>query len=156
MRSTGLRLLALVTMLSLASLACGPLGPIPGGRLRGDSKPIPNSWSSIADVETFQLETRPADPHSVNIWSGVVDGQLYIATSLILGTDVPEERDWVQHVLEDPRVRLRAEGRIFELRALRVTDPAEVERAKGALMQKYEVEADEHAAAAWIFRLEAR
>jgi hypothetical protein len=146
----------LIALLLAGGLACGPIGPIRGGKLRGTPEPIPSDWSEIASVHTVQLETRPDDPHSVNIWIGVVDDTPYIATSLIRGTDVPAERDWVKNVLADPRVRLRVEGRIYELRAVRVEEPAQVERVREAMIEKYDVEADAHSSAAWVFRLESR
>jgi len=148
----GLALLALLIFVS----GCGPLGPIPGGRLRGEVEPPPPGWDEIASVRTVQLETRPDDPHSVNVWSGVVGGRLYVATSLIRGTDVPAERDWVQHVLADPRVRLRTGGRIYELKATRVNDPARADAVREAMIAKYDVDPDAHSAAAWVFELTPR
>jgi hypothetical protein len=59
-------------------------------------------------------------------------------------------------VVADPRVRLRADGRIYELRAVRVEDPTQIERVRTAMMAKYEVDPDAHAEAAWVFRLEPR
>jgi hypothetical protein len=49
---------------------------------------------------------------------------------------------------------VRIEGTVYPLRAVRVDDPAEREAARKMLLAKYEVEADEHATAAWIFRLD--
>ena len=145
----------------LASLllvgACGPIGPIPGGALRG---PVHEGeapdWAFVADVENVQLESRPDDPYSVNVWCGEVDGRLYVPTSLILGPDDPNERSWVRNVIESPDVRLRIDGTVYELRAVRVDDQAERERVRSALLAKYEVEADAHAEQAWIFRMEPR
>lgn len=138
-------------------LGCGPLGPIPGGRLRGTVvEPPPSEWSQVASVRTAQLETRPEDPHSINIWTGVVDGQLYVTSSLIRGPDDPTERDWVRHVLADPRVRVRVDGRVYELNAVRVEDSALVERVRAAMIEKYDVEPDAHSSAAWVFRLVPR
>jgi len=138
-------------------LGCGPLGPIPGGRLRGTVvEPPPTDWSGVEAVRTAQLETRPDDPHSINIWTGVVDGGLYVTSSLIRGPDDPAERDWVRHVQADPRVRLRIDDRLYELRAIRVDDAATVERVRAAMIAKYEVEPDAHSSAAWVFRLAPR
>ena len=148
------RLIALFAV--AASLAaCGPLGPFPGGKLRGSvhSGAAPD-WSSARDAKQVQLETRPGDPYSVNVWCGVMDGKLYVPSSLILGTDDPAERGWVRNVLADPRVRLRIEGTLYPLRAVRVEDPAELEAVRKLLLAKYDVDPDEHAAAAWIFRLD--
>jgi hypothetical protein len=146
----------IVLLAAVASLAaCGPLGPFPGGRLRGEvHQGAPPDWSIARDAKQIQLETRPEDPYSVNVWCGVMDGKLYVPTSLILGTDDPAERGWVKNVQEDPGVRVRIEGTVYPLRAVRVDDPAEREAARKMLLAKYEVEADEHATAAWIFRLD--
>lgn len=140
----------------LLALACGPIGPFAGGRLTGDVQPHPDNWASIDEIETFQMETRPDDPQSINIWSKSLDGQLYIATSLILGTDVASDRAWVKHVADNPNVRLRAGKQIFELKATKVEDAAVAARARAALIAKYDVAEDEHSDAAWIYRLVAR
>ncbi len=146
----------IVLLAAVASLvACGPLGPFPGGKLSGEvHESAPPDWSFAKDEKQIQLETRPGDPYSVNVWCGVMDGKLYVPTSLILGTDDPAERGWVKNALDDPRVRVRIEGTVYPLRAVRVEDPAEREAVRKMLLAKYEVEADEHATAAWIFRLD--
>ena len=146
----------LIALLAAAAsvAACGPLGPFPGGKLRGAvHQGAPPDWSFAQDEKQIQLETRPGDPYSVNVWCGVMDGKLYVPTSLILGTDDPAERGWVRNVLDDPRVRVRIEGTVYPLRAVRVDDPAEREAARKMLLAKYDTDADEHASAAWIFRL---
>jgi len=145
----------LVFPLSLLALACGPIGPISGGALRGtvhDSAPV--SLESIANEKTIQLETRPSDPHSINIWCGVHEGRLYIPTSLIHGSGDPMEREWVRNVLADPDVRVRIDGNIYPFRAVRVTDERELEAVRSQLLVKYDVDPDEHVARGWIFRLE--
>ncbi len=144
-------------ILAFLILGCGPLGPLAGGRLSGEVRTeFPTNWSEVGAIEQIQLETNPEDPHSINAWCGAHAGALYVPTSLILGADEPTEREWVQNVLADPRVRLRADGAVYELKATRVEDPAEFEAARAVLLEKYEVELDEHAKAAWLFRLEAR
>lgn len=147
-------LLALLPLLVVAS-GCGPLGPIPGGALRGPvhEGPLP-AWNTVADVEQIQLETRPGDPYSVNTWCGVHAGRLYVPTSLIRGADDPMEREWVRNVLEDARVRARIDGVVYPLLAVRVEDEQELAAARAALLQKYDVEPDEHVAKGWIFRLD--
>lgn len=147
---------AAIAMLTLA-VGCGPLGPIPGGSLRGEvHEGPPASWAEFTEVEQVQLETNPADPHSVNTWIGFYEGRLYIPTSLILGDDNPMDRTWVRNVLEDPNVRVRIEGVLYPLRAIRVEEGPELDGARALLLEKYDVEADEHVAKGWIFRLEPR
>ena len=146
-------------LLALTACGCGPLGPIPGGGLRGEvvTESV-DSWSFTFDHDTVQLETRPADPYSVNVWIIGHEGNLYVPTSLIAGTDEPSDRQWVQNVLADPDVRVRIDGRLYERRAGRVEDPAELEAVRAKLLAKYEVEKsdDGREVRAWIFRLEPR
>ena len=137
--------------------ACGPIGPLSGGALRGEvHEGPPPSWKSVGALETVELETSPSDPHSVNIWCVELDGKLFIATSLILGADDPGERDWVKNVEGDPRVRLRADGVVYPLEAKRVLLEPERTNAWNALIAKYEVEVDDHARGAWVYRLDPR
>jgi hypothetical protein len=141
------------------ALACGPLGPLPGGKLSGEPMSAPvGDWSFLDDEDTVQLETRPDDPYSVNVWIGHYQGNPYIPTSLIAGVDEPGERQWVQNVTSDPRVRLRVSGQLYPRNALRVEDPAELEAVRAILIAKYEVEPsdDGQESSAWIFRLEPR
>jgi hypothetical protein len=152
------RLTASVVLGTLLGLGCwGPVGPIPGRSLGGPvhSGALPD-WSLVDEVETIQLEARPERPYSVNVWCGAHEGALYVPTSLILGPDDPNERDWVRFVAEDPRVRLRIDGVVYELRAVRVEDPGEREAVRARLLAKYERENDDHAQQAWIFRMEPR
>lgn len=143
-------------LLLLLAAGCGPIGPFSGGALRGDVHVGPPPLDAIGAEETVQLETSPAEPHSVNVWIAEVDGGLYLATSLILGADDPKERDWVKNVERDANVRLRADGVVYLLRAARVESEPERTRAFDALVSKYDVEVDDHARGAWIYRLDPR
>jgi hypothetical protein len=147
-----------IISLALFSIACGgPLGPMAGGKLRGDTHTGPVAdWAFAKEVKTVQLETNPVSPHSVNTWIGVVNGHAYIPTSLILGPDDPTERKWVANVVADPAIRVRIEGVVFDLEAVKVEDQREREEVRSAMMTKYEAEPDPHSANAWIFRLEDR
>ena len=55
----------------------------------------------------------------MNLAFTVMDGQLYINAG---GT----ETQWVKNIAANPRVRLRMDGVLYDLRAERVTDPAEI------------------------------
>lgn len=146
-------------LLAILLACCGPIGPIPGGALRGDVAAAPVSdWSFTDAHETAQLETDPDDPHSVNTWMTGHAGALYVPTSLILGVEDPAERGWVQNVGRDPRVRIRIDGVIYERVAVRVTDATELEAVRAKLIAKYDVEAsdDGQEQNAWIYRLDPR
>ena len=106
----------------------------------------PASWSSVPDV--IQLETRPDDPYSVNIWALVESGNLYLAT---------ENARWLAHIRADDRVRVRIEGMLYALRAEKVTEVEEMNRLAAAYKKKYDYEIDTTSfASANAFRLMAR
>jgi hypothetical protein len=144
--------------LALALSACGPIGPISGGRLSGEVQPAPSDWSFAADVEQAQLETNPADPSSVNIWLGSLNGELYIASSMIRGPKLPSERAWVRDVEADDRVRLRIEDALYELRAERVLDANEADAVRAMLEAKYSLDpaARDPEREIWFFKLAPR
>lgn len=111
-------LLPLVLPLALA--ACGgPFLVFPGGALSGEvvEEPV-TDWSFVTD-SYVDLETRPSDPYSVELNYFVREGRLYL--------DPAEGRRWLDHLRADDRVRVRFGGKVYPLRAVRVTDPAELE-----------------------------
>jgi hypothetical protein len=132
----GIRLFALLCVLALA-MGCGPIGPFSSGRLSGDERDWPADWNQIADVTEIQLETSPRDPYSVNVWFVVVDGDAYLATSLLMGTEVPDEREWVRNILSDPHVRIRIEGILYPARLESVADSALRALVFEAFQRKY-------------------
>jgi hypothetical protein len=156
MRPLLLTTLVLPVLFTLA----GPLGPFPGGRLSGDVADTGTvaSWDFVDDTETCQLESNPADPHSVNTWCTGHSGNLYVPTSMILGPKIPTERGWVQNVQADPRVRVRIGERVYEARAVRVTRDDEIEAVRAALEKKYALDpADRDAEREiWYYRMEPR
>ena len=137
-----------VVLLGL-SLGCGPVFVFPGGRLSGDVAPAPADWAFTDAVDTVQLETRPADPYSVNIWGTAAGGAFYVAGR--------GDSRWIQNAAADPAVRLRVDGTVYELRAVPVDDDAELGGLLAAMKKKYDFEPDpEDRASSRAFRLEPR
>jgi hypothetical protein len=131
-------------------LACGPLVMVPGGELSGTTQPTPPDWAFTDEIETVQLETRPDDPYSVNVWGVAAEGRLYVAAA------DPGSR-WAQNIGEDPRVRLKLGEDVYELRAVRTEDPAERDAFLAAVKRKYDFEPDpDQESQAALFRLEPR
>lgn len=98
----------------------GPAGLLPGGRLAGEPTATPTDWGFAGDAGTIQLETNPAEPYSVNLAYTVLGGRFYVNAG---GT----ETRWAAHIAADPRVRLRLDDRLYDLRARRVTEASELE-----------------------------
>ncbi len=144
-----LRLIAILLMLS--TLGCnGPFVLLPGGKLDGSPLPTPDNWTFAGDYGTVQLETHPEDPYSVNIAYTVMNGRLYINAG-------DTETQWVQHMTANALVRLRLEGSLYDLRADRVTDDAEIAEFGKAwtdqsIFRRDPAELDE----VWVYRLVAR
>ena len=110
----------------------GPLGPIPGPKLRGALvEEAAQDWSSIDAVKVVQVETCPEHPYSVSTWLTRVGDEIYVFAG-------NAESPWVENIASDPRVRIRIEGRIHERRAVSVAD-LETKRAfLAAMRSKYQ------------------
>lgn len=127
--------------------ACKPILTFPGGALDGIVTPVPADWSFTDAIKTVQLETRPADPYSVNIWVIALDGQLYVHAGA-------NRARWVEHIEADPRVRIAVGDALYELTATRVTEQAEFDRFSDAYDAKYERRPRNGSVEeAWLFRL---
>ena len=141
----------LIFLSTLILVSCEPMGPIPGGQLTGEAKAVPDNWSAFSEVELVQLETRPDDPYSLNIWGVGLGRDYYIASG------GGGESNWVDHIIDNPDVRLRIENKLFELKAVRITDEEELAEVLKRYKEKYDMEAQgADAAQAWLFRLDRR
>lgn len=149
MHANSLVLLVVVSIVS--AVGCGqPFVLLPGGALEGTPVAVPESWSFTDDVKTVQLETRPAEPYSINIWVTAAGEQLYLHAGA-------NRSAWVEHIEADPNVRLRVDESIYELSASRVTDQAEFDRFSDAYEKKYgRRPRNETVAEVYLFRLTAR
>ena len=111
----------LATVALLLALGCGP---VPGGALSGVVTPTPAAWTEALGGERAlcEIESRPAQPHSIQLECFVRDGQLFVQSHRwALAAWWPVE-SWAAIWLEQPDVRVRIGEQLFELRAVRVTD----------------------------------
>jgi hypothetical protein len=141
----------LVLMLTAPITGCGgPFVLLPGGALEGSTVAVPESWAFTDAVKTVQLETRPEDPYSVNIWVIAIGKNLYVHAGTNRAT-------WVANMEADPDVRLRVNDSIYELVASRVDSQEEFDRFSDAYELKYgRRPRNENVAEAYLFRLGAR
>lgn len=137
----------LILAFLLGLTACtDPFISIPGGQLSGSQAAAPVAWSSAPDV--IQLEVRPDDPYSINIWAVANEGNLYVATV---------EAQWASYIAQDGRVRVRADSTVFELEAQLVADDDELQKVAKTYTSKYEVdENDNWVSSAKVYRLVGR
>ena len=135
---------------ALCLVGCGPLLVFPGGELKGAISAAPEDWNFTHEIGTVQLETRPSDPYSINIWATAVRDSLYLHA----GTN---RANWVENIEADSSIRLRINSEIYPLRAVRVQDPVEFQRFADAYESKYGSRpGNEDVAEVYLFRLEAR
>ena len=136
--------------LLLVAACSDPIIMLPGGALSGKPATPPADWSMLESIETIQVEFRPADPYSINIWAVGLGPDLYIAT----GADGTR---WSPMAEADPNVRVRIDGNVYELAAHRVTAPEDVHRVANAYGGKYELDGqDNWVMTGMIFRLDRR
>ena len=115
----------------------------PGLWLKGDlvSEPVDN-WDWVRDVRhpvrgnTIMLETRTwyGLPYSVTILPTPRGENLYVGGSARgdrLSRDFPDYKQWWANVQRDPRVKLKIDGKIYEMTAALVHDPEELRQILG-------------------------
>jgi hypothetical protein len=115
----------------------------PGLWLKGElvQEPVAN-WDWVYDVDhpvrgnTIMLETRTwyGIPYSVTILPTARGDKLYIggsARDARLEREFPNYKQWWANVERDPRVRLKIDGKLYEMTATLVSDPAEFVKVIG-------------------------
>jgi len=111
-------------------MGCGPTLLLPGGQLDGTTAAAPDDWAWTDEVSTVQLESRPADPYSVNIWIVGIEDRLYVHAGA-------NRSAWVENIETDSSVRVRFDETIYALAATRVEDQAEFDVFADAYQVKY-------------------
>ena len=131
--------------------ACNdPTLVLPGGKLSGAIAAPPAEWQFAEPSQLAQLETRPQDPYSINLVYVQLNGQLYVYAGNTRTT-------WVQHIEQNPLVRIRINDVIYPVRAVRVEEQQELTGfaefwASRSFFQRDPMDFDE----VWLYRLHAR
>ena len=134
--------LRLCTVLASTVALVGCIAPKdrrPGLWLSGEVETAPvTDWSFTEGQREIFLETRTwyGIRHSVTVVCAEHDGALYVPSLYYDGGEFPDKRHWHRNVARDPRVRLAIGGRLYERRAVLVTDPAEWDAVLAAFAQK--------------------
>jgi len=152
-RTVNDRLLLSILLVSLSSLLAGcdePFIVMSGGALTGEVEDAPEDWTPLNEVAVVQLETRPEDPYSVNVWMIASGRDIYVATG-------KGETHWTRNIAENPDVRLRVGDKVYELEAYLVKDESEKIAIGNQYVKKYGVDEDDN----WVdegqlYRLERR
>ncbi len=128
-------------LLALLLAACEPRDRRPGTWLSGEVvEPLPHDWSFIANHPEIFVETRPwyGIPFSVTTVIGTRNGRLYVPSIYSEEAPFPGTKYWNSVIAENPDVRLKIGGKIYEMRATPVRDLQEYRQGALALADKYE------------------
>ena len=117
----------------------------PGLWLKGELVTTPTTdWSFTDKIPHIAVETRAPYfiPHSITTNNFSHNGQLYITATYSSNPngfdfDFPQDKFWTANVSRDPRVRLKIEGRIYEMSMLVVADRDEAETVLESKWKKY-------------------
>ena len=114
--------------------ACEPSKRTPGLWLRGTTvDTLPSDWSFTDDYpEIFvQVRTPYFLPHSVTIWCGQVDGNLYI------GAREAESKNWPGWLERDRDIRLKIGDKLYEVTAADIASDDTLAAVRAAYATKY-------------------
>lgn len=102
-------------------------GPVPGGILEGTLATSPSNWSDVlgGDRTFCEVESRPSDPHSIQLDCFVHEGRLYVQSHRWALAPWWPTQSWAAIWIEQPEVLVRIGTKLFELRAVEVTDAPE-------------------------------
>ncbi len=149
-RTSAIGPLVLFVILIGSTLGCGPILLIPGGQLTGNPSALPSNWEFTKEINTIQLESRPSEPYSVNIWVTSVQNNLYLHAGA-------NRANWIENIEADPRVRIQILDQVYELVATRVDDADEFSRFADAYEEKYGSRPrNENVDEAYLMRLDPR
>jgi hypothetical protein len=145
----GVLLFGVAVLFGVARFFDGPLGPIPGGPLRGEaSAEDPTNWAFAGGDATLELQV---GERSRTVWFVTYQSVLYVAAA------EAARKQWPAEVLEDPRVRLRVAGRIFDRKLVRVDDEALRDAVGKTFETRYQTTISPEAKArVWVFRVDPR
>lgn len=137
----------------------------PGLWLKGEqvTEPVAN-WDWVYDVDhpvrgnTIMLETRTwyGIPYSVTILPTARGDKLYIggsARGTRLEREFPNYKQWWANVERDPRVRLKIDGKIYEMTATLVYDPEQLKEIIGRdpVTTRFAGDGTEQVVAKWYY-----
>jgi hypothetical protein len=144
------RTFTLITLCLMLSACDDPFIVTSGGELSGTVSEVPETWQLDEVSALAQLETRPDEPYSINLVYVQMDGRLYIYAG-------DTRTNWVQHIEQDPRIRLRIGETIYPARAVRITNDDEIAAFAAIWTSRGMFQRDPLAfEEVWLYRLVAR
>lgn len=100
----------------------GPLEIVSGGPFKtGESAEAPDDWSYLTDRMEIEFQTMDPDTSRI-VWLGVFDKRLYIVSGYMNTGYGKIWKQWPHYLLNDDRIILRIDGKLYEQRLLRLMD----------------------------------
>jgi hypothetical protein len=145
----GVLLMGLAVLFGVARFLDGPLGPIPGGPLHGEtSTEDPMNWAFAGGEATLELQV---GDRTRTVWFVTYQSVLYVAAA------EGERKQWPAEVMKDPRVRLRVAGRNYDRKLVRIDDEAMRQAVGKTFETRYQTTLSPEAKArVWVFRVDPR
>ena len=112
--------------------AGGPVSLLPGGHLSGEVVTTPVAdWNFAREGQYLEIESHARFlPYSTGTWFMVLDSELFVLLPRLFGSGL-EER-----IAEDPDVRIRIDGRVYEGRVEELGDATRVASLLGPLVRR--------------------
>lgn len=132
--------------------AC-PCSYLPGGPLSGEDAAPPDDWSFVNDVEQVrlcQIEVDFAIARSMHVNCMESEGNLYVSCSRCEG------KQWSKRALSHPDGFVRAAGKVYPIRYIRVTGEDDLDRIWAARLTKLGREQSDRPDHWWSFNLATR
>ncbi len=121
-----------------------------GGELSGAAADAPAVWALDEVSGLAQLETRPEDPYSINLTYVQMDGRFYVYAG-------DTRTNWVQHIEQNPLVRIRVGDTVYRAQAQRVTSIEEIADFAAIWVSRSAFQRDPNGLdEVWLYRLEPR
>ncbi len=124
-------LLAGAAFLWARFLADGPVGPIPGGSLRGEPTAPADDWGIAEGIQHLPVEHRGSRlPYSGRYWFMLYEGRIHLILPSLFGRGLHDR------LLADPRVRVRISDALYDQVATRVDLPSVYTAALPTLVRR--------------------
>ena len=103
---------------NLAFLSLVACGPLPGGSLSGVPANVPATWSDVIIEKTLcEIESRPADPHSIQLECFLFQGDLYAQSHRWVNASWWPTESWATIWQQEPNVTVRIGESLYSLTA---------------------------------------
>ena len=137
----------------------GPIEIITGGPFKtGEPATAPDNWGFLADRDTLEFQTmKPA--RSRTVWLAVHDDRLFLISGYMTTGYGRLWKQWPHHVVDDDRVILRIDGKLYEQSIERITEGEIIAPVMAEFGRKYGFEGSPEAVAsgyAWLYEVKAR